>query len=247
MSTNSGNNTWFSDWFDSPYYHLLYSNRDQKEAKAFILRLMNYLGLPGGSSVLDLACGKGRHSKTIASLGMQVVGLDLSPSSIEEANQEANENLSFLVGDMRNLTFDQDFDLVVNLFTSFGYFTRLSDNSLVLEGVKRALKPGGTFVLDFFNGTKVKNTLVKNEVVQRGSIDFELNRSIEDGRVIKDIRFHDKEDHHFQERVQLIFPDDFKDMLQRSGFEIIHTFGSYSLDAFNEQRSDRFILIARLK
>lgn len=178
---------------------------------------------------------------------MQVVGLDLSPSSIEEARTEAQENLNFMIGDMRRLTFTKDFDLIVNLFTSFGYFSSLSDNSLVLEGVRRALKPDGTFVLDFFNGTKVSATLVENEVVQRGSTEFELKRRIEDGRVIKDINFQDKQAFHFQERVQLIFPNEFKDMLQHTGFEIIHTFGSYSLDAFNEQRSDRFILIARLK
>jgi 2-polyprenyl-3-methyl-5-hydroxy-6-metoxy-1,4-benzoquinol methylase len=77
--------TWFKDWFNSPYYHQLYFNRDDKEAAAFIDKLINYLKPVPGSYMLDVACGKGRHSIQLASKGFDVTGIDLSDDSINEA------------------------------------------------------------------------------------------------------------------------------------------------------------------
>ena len=77
--------TWFKDWFNSPYYHQLYFNRDDREAAAFIDKLINYLKPVPGSSMLDVACGKGRHSIQLANKGFDVTGIDLSNDSINEA------------------------------------------------------------------------------------------------------------------------------------------------------------------
>jgi ubiquinone/menaquinone biosynthesis C-methylase UbiE len=248
MSTKFTEEKWFATWFDSVYYHTLYSNRDEKEAQVFIEKLFFVIKTPNHSRILDLACGKGRHSFTIANLGMDVLGIDLSPSSIQEASKSEYASLQFVEGDMRMLQFNQEFDVVVNLFTSFGYFENLSDNEKVLDGVKRSLKNGGLFVLDFFNGVKVEKDLVKNESLIRGGVRFDISRKVENGRVIKDIRFDDKgKSHHFQEKVQLIYPQEFMSMLENSGFEIIHTFGTYQLDAFEKATSDRFITISRVK
>ena len=70
--------SWFKDWFNSPYYHQLYFKRDDKEAEAFIDKLINYLKPPAGSTMLDVACGKGRHSIQLANKGFDVTGIDLS-------------------------------------------------------------------------------------------------------------------------------------------------------------------------
>jgi len=113
-------NDWFVSWFDSPYYHVLYKNRDDSEAQQFMTRLTDYINLESGDTILDVACGKGRHAMFLASLGFQVTGMDLSNNSIEFASQFENENLQFLKHDMRK-PLDLQYDAVFNLFTSFGY------------------------------------------------------------------------------------------------------------------------------
>ena len=82
---------WFKAWFNTPYYHTLYKNRDNSEAKAFIENMIDYLHLEKGAKVMDLACGKGRHSITLNENGLDVVGLDLSDESIAYAKQFENE------------------------------------------------------------------------------------------------------------------------------------------------------------
>ena len=119
---------WYKGWFNSHYYHLLYQHRDDEEAFRFIRSLIDYLQPPAGSFMVDIACGKGRHALQIHNLGNDVVGVDLSPQSIDAANKKAEKGLSFQTGDMRNLPFNNEFDVVVNLFTSFGYFKEEEDD-----------------------------------------------------------------------------------------------------------------------
>ena len=113
---------WFESWFDSPYYHLLYSNRDEREADLFIKNLINYINPSTKSKILDLACGKGRHSKVLADLGFDVTGIDLSENSIVSAKKMENESLHFYTHDMRFPFRANYFDYTFNFFTSFGYF-----------------------------------------------------------------------------------------------------------------------------
>ncbi|MBC7524978.1 MAG: methyltransferase domain-containing protein, partial [Flavobacterium sp.] len=118
---NANSKTWYASWFDSPYYHILYKDRNYREAQIFMDNLTRYLNLPEKAKVLDLACGKGRHSIYLNQLGFEVTGVDLSENSILEAKKNENESLHFNVHDMRN-PFHQKFDAIFNLFTSFGYF-----------------------------------------------------------------------------------------------------------------------------
>ncbi|MDR6131123.1 SAM-dependent methyltransferase [Chryseobacterium sp. SORGH_AS_1175] len=163
---------WFESWFDTPYYHLLYSNRDYTEAESFITALTSELQLPPGSRIIDLACGKGRHSVFLNKLGYDVLGLDLSRQSIEHNKQFENQTLLFDVHDMRNPIEADPMDAVFNLFTSFGYFESERDDKKVFKSVYDVLKPGGFFVLDYLNESFVKNSLVPESVVKRGDIDF---------------------------------------------------------------------------
>src|SRR5688572_24580227 len=109
---------WFKEWFNSPYYHLLYNHRDDKEAITFINQLIKYLAPPVGSRMLDVACGKGRHSKALAEMGFDVTGIDLSFESINEALEFADENLHFFQHDMRLPFWINYFDYAFNFFTS---------------------------------------------------------------------------------------------------------------------------------
>jgi len=139
---------WFQSWFNTSYYHLLYRNRDYKEAEVFIKNIVKYLNLDKDDSILDLACGKGRHSIFLNSLGFNVTGLDLSKNSIKEAKTRESSSLHFDVHDMRNL-YNTQFEVVLNLFTSFGYFEKDLDNFKVIQTIKSSLKQNGIGVIDF--------------------------------------------------------------------------------------------------
>ncbi|MFN4909975.1 MAG: class I SAM-dependent methyltransferase [Flavobacteriales bacterium] len=238
---------WFASWFDTPFYHLLYNHRDETEAQSFIHQLVHTMGLPQGSSVLDLACGKGRHSRTLHSLGMDVLGTDLSPQSISFANESSKKGLHFEVHDMREPLTGHSFCAVFNLFTSFGYFDSPDDNLRVIKAVSEMLKPEGLFVIDFLNAERVRDTLIHSEDILRGEITFKIRRDISEGKVIKSIEFTDQgQQYQFQEQVQLLYLDDFKRLL-KADFNILHTFGDYGLKAFHSSQSPRLILIAQKK
>jgi len=238
---------WFASWFDTSYYHLLYQHRSEDEAKAFIERLVDFLRLQPQTSVLDLACGKGRHARTLHALGLQVLGTDLSAQSINFAQNSASEGLRFQVHDMRETLPNERFGAVFNLFTSFGYFDETSDNRRVIDAIAEMLLPEGILVIDFLNAQRVRDTLVASEVAQRGTITFEIQREISHGKVVKQIAFTDQgQRFQYQEQVQLLELADFKILLQEQ-FQILHTFGDYALNAFEPSSSPRLILIASRK
>lgn len=238
---------WFASWFDTSYYHQLYNHRSEEEAQAFIERLVDFLALKPGAKVLDLACGKGRHARTLHALGLNVLGTDLSPQSIAFANESAVDGLRFQVQDMREPLQNESFDAVFNLFTSFGYFDDTSDNQRVIDAIAEMLLPNGILVIDFLNAQRVRDTLVASEVAQRGTITFEIQREISHGKVVKQIAFTDQgQRFQYQEQVQLLELADFKKLLQEQ-FQILHTFGDYALNAFEPSSSPRLILIASRK
>ena len=166
---------WFVKWFDTQYYHILYKDRDYQEAGMFIDNITSYLNLPENAKVLDLACGKGRHSVYLNKLGFEVTGADLSENSISEAKKQENETLHFEVHDMR-IPFEQKFDAIFNLFTSFGYFDNDQDNITTLKAIKESLSEFGFAVLDFMNVEKVIPNLVASEVKSIEGIDFHIKR-----------------------------------------------------------------------
>lgn len=237
---------WFESWFDSPYYHLLYNHRDYSEAEYFITNLFDFLQLEKNSKVLDLACGKGRHAMQIHNLGNDVTGVDLSPKSIESAKLNTEKGLSFETGDMRNLPYMAEFDLVVNLFTSFGYFKQEGDNVKVIDSISNALKNNGVLVLDYLNVAKVVGHLPNSQLIKRNKIDFNVEKAVIDGFIVKTIKFQDaNNEFEFKEHVKLLTLSDFKSIFKECGFVINSVFGDYDLNPFDEINSDRLIFIAK--
>ena len=236
---------WFSTWFDSPYYHILYDQRDENEASAFIKAIQQKLKTPKNCFVLDAACGQGRHAKILHELGFKVDGFDLSPKNIEAANHYSAENLSFFVHDIRDpLPNAGVYDLVCNFFTSFGYFDVKSDNQSAFNSLSTALKPGGVFLMDFFNPTHVLDHLVGQETVIKQGISFEINRWAKDGFLFKSIDFTDqKETFHFEEKVELISKSDFLEYAFNSGLTWTGMLGDYQLNSFDDQNSPRMIFL----
>src|SRR5687767_2223468 len=140
---------WYRDWFSSPFYHKLYFERDENEAREFICKLIDHLKPASGSRMLDVACGKGRHSKILASLGHTVTGIDVSFESIGYAKKHEKDNLDFYVHDMRLPFWGNYFDYAFNFFTSFGYFNTRREHDDAISTIAKSLRPGGTFVIDY--------------------------------------------------------------------------------------------------
>ncbi len=236
---------WFKDWFNSPYYHLLYKNRDETEAKNFIDRLLEELNPQSQSTILDLACGKGRYSRYLAKKGYYVTGLDIAEESIRFAQQFENEHLTFFQHDMRLPYRINYFDYIFNFFTSFGYFETEKDHLKTVVNIAKGLGPEGKFVLDFFNSKKVIHNLRHEEVKLVGGVNFRIQRSVDaQGYILKNIQFEDKGEHFdFTERVRAFTLDEFEEMFAKAGLRIAKTFGCHQLSPFDEVNSDRLILV----
>lgn len=240
---NTNPENWFASWFDSPYYHILYKERNYREAQLFMDNLTHYLNLPEKAKVLDLACGKGRHAIYLNQLGFDVLGADLSENSIAEANKNQNKNLHFQVHDMRE-KFEEKFDAIFNLFTSFGYFENDEDNLKTLKAIKESLTEHGFAVIDFMNVTNVLNTLVPEEVKTVDGIDFHIKRYLKDGHIYKEIDFDDQgQQYHFIEKVKALTLQDFEQMMEEAGIFLLDIFGDYKLKKFHKTESERLIMI----
>jgi SAM-dependent methyltransferase len=248
LNSESKNNdckseNWFASWFDSPYYHILYKERNFREAQLFMDNLTHYLNMDEGSKVLDLACGKGRHSIYLNQLGYDVLGVDLSENSIEIAKKNTNESLHFQVHDMRN-PFEEKYDAIFNLFTSFGYFENEEDNLKTLISIKESLSEYGFGVIDFMNVNQVITNLVENETKTVDEIDFKIKRYVLDGYIFKEIDFEDKGcTYHFTEKVRAFTLADFQELMDKAGIFLLDTFGDYKLKKFHKNDSERLIMI----
>ena len=234
---------WYASWFDTPYYHILYKDRDHREAKMFMDNLTSYLNLSPGEKILDLACGKGRHSIYLNSLGYDVTGVDLSENSIKYASQFENESLRFRVHDMCK-PFSEEFSAVFNLFTSFGYFDDDEDNLKTIKAIKSDLTEYGVGVIDFMNAEYVIHNLVAKETKKIDDILFHIERYSEDGYIFKNIKFkHQDNEFEFTERVRAFSLQDFNNLMENAGCYVFDIFGDYQLRKFYKQTSPRLILL----
>ena len=238
--------SWFANWFDSSYYHILYKNRDEKEAELFIENLITKLQIKKESKLIDIACGKGRHATYFNSLGLDVTGVDLSPNSIATATKNENATLQFAVHDMREVYQKNSFDIATNLFTSFGYFEKVEDEQKAINAMASNLKSEGILIIDFMNVKKVIKNLVPKEQKTIDNIVFNITRKVENGHIIKDIEIieGDKKQ-YFQEKVKALTLTDYSEFITTAGLKIFNIFGNYKLENFNATFSDRLILICK--
>lgn len=233
------------NWFNTKYYHILYKNRDEQEAQRFLNNLLATLRPSKSDIFLDVACGKGRHSHYINSLGFQVFGIDNADQNIIWANQNSNENCHFEVFDMREAYKKKYFDFCLNLFTSFGYFEDEKDNLLAFIAMAQNLKPGGKLVFDFMNSKKVINTLVESETKKVDNLTFNIKRNFDSKFITKKISFFDDKNYTFEEKVRALFLSDFSDLLEKAGLNIINVWGDYELNDFDVINSNRLIILAQ--
>lgn len=244
---------WFTEWFNHPLYLRVYSHRDEAEARTCLETIIHKTGLenitPSDIRVMDIACGAGRHALEFARLGFTTTANDLSPFLLEcTRSQAARENISIECTrqDMRHISVENTYDLVVQLFSSFGYFKTKKEDLQVLRNVHRALKKDGRYILDLINPVYLKKNLNPSSSRTIDDLIVSEQRRIEADRVIKQITIRSPDNSvTFEESVRLYRIEIIGDMLASTGFEIKEIFGDYEGSAFDEQTSPRLLLFAR--
>ncbi|MFL5740998.1 MAG: class I SAM-dependent methyltransferase [Flavisolibacter sp.] len=239
---------WYKEWFNSPFYHKLYFERDEEEAQNFIRKLVEYLRPPAGSRVLDVACGRGRHSIFLEKMGYDVTGIDLSQVSISYAKQFENDHLHFYQHDMRLPCWINYFDYAFNFFTSFGYFATRRENDDAVGSVARSLKPTGMLLFDYLNVHYAEEHLVHNEQKKIGETNYEIHRWMDGHHFYKKIQITDpllEQALSFTEKVAKLSLGDFTDMLSFQGMQVVNVFGDYSLGCYHIRNTPRMIVLAK--
>jgi ubiquinone/menaquinone biosynthesis C-methylase UbiE len=148
---------WFEKFFGGLYAEVLAAMFDEKQNLEQARLIKRLLKLRKGQKALDIPCGMGRLTIPLATMGLEMTGLDLVPSYIRKARRRAKKErpaIRFIQGDMRDIEFENEFDAAFNWFTSFGYFSD-EDDLLFLKKVLKALKPGGRFLIEMINKSSV--------------------------------------------------------------------------------------------
>ncbi|MGH2646124.1 MAG: class I SAM-dependent methyltransferase, partial [Ginsengibacter sp.] len=227
---------WFKDWFNSPYYHQLYFKRDAEEAKKFIKELIEHLQPAKESLMLDIACGRGRHSRILADLGFDVTGIDLAVESIKEAKKYETDKLHFFVHDMRLPFWINYFDYAFNFFTSFGYFNTRREDENSLRTIAQALRPNGIFVIDYLNVQYTADHLVHKSEKQIDEVTYHITKWVDENHFFKKIIIEDealKKRLEYQEKVARFSLEDFTEMLACNKLQIQEVFGDYNFNSYS--------------
>jgi cyclopropane fatty-acyl-phospholipid synthase-like methyltransferase len=246
------NAEWFREWFNSPYYHKLYFERNEAETAAFIRRLVDHLRIEPGSRLLDAGCGRGRHARIFAALGFDVSGVDISPASIDfalaQAEREFAPNLHFYVHDLRLPFWGNYFDYAFNFFTSFGYFRTRREHEAAIRTLSNSLKANGVMVFDYLNVHYSEDHFVPFEKKVIDGVTYTIKRHQDETHFYKNIHISDNaatDESEFTERVAKFSLGDFTEMLAYHDLYIHEVFGDYELNHYDASSSPRMIIIAR--
>jgi 2-polyprenyl-3-methyl-5-hydroxy-6-metoxy-1,4-benzoquinol methylase len=241
---------WFKDWFNSPYYHQLYFNRDQQEAAAFIDKLLEHLKPASGATMLDVACGKGRHSIYLAEKGFDVTGIDLSEGSIEEALKNQAANLHFYRHDMRLPFWINYFECAFNFFTSFGYFKTRREHDNAIRTIAQSIKSNGCFVLDYLNVHYAEDHLIHQFDKEIEGVNYFITKWFDETHFYKKIVVEDdalEVPLEYTEKVAKFTLGDFTEMFAYQGLQIQEVYGDYNFSNYDIKKSPRLIIIAKKK
>lgn len=242
------NSSWFKHWFDSSFYHQLYAHRDDNEAAGFIDELIAELEPFPGSTILDLGCGNGRHSKKLAEKGFNVTGIDLAASSISMAKRFTHDSLYFYRHDMRKPFGVNLYDYVFSFFTSFGYFKTQEENENVVHNISQSLKDEGTLMMDYLNVHYAEKNLSANDTTEIDGILYHIRRWTTETHFFKTIRIDTgigQQPLEYTEQVDKLHLSDFDVLLKRAGLCIENVFGDYALNRYDAEHSPRLIMIVK--
>ena len=238
---------WYEKWFNQDYLKL-YQRRDDEDAYKQISLALSHIPHSDKTKVLDLCCGNGRHSNILFKKNLQVTGLDLSSTLINLAKKNYPQ-VKFYRGDMRYLLryeYLNYFDVIFNLFSSFGYFKTDRENFLVFENIFKKLNSQGYFWFDFLNANYVKKNLIKTSEKELDSVRIVESRTYDSKkkRIVKKI-FFDKNKKEYKESIRAFSMEELKIALKKTGFKIKKIFGDYLGHEFSIEDSPRLLLLCQ--
>ena len=247
----SGHDEWFADesiWKD--LYPFTFPESAFAVADEQVGKILRLTGL-GGGTVLDLCCGPGRHAVALAKRGFAVTAVDRTPFLLDDARARAahaNLRVEFVLDDMRRFSRPASFDLIINFFTSFGYFDDPADDLRVLELVRENLRPSGVFVLEMVSKERLARDFqaTTSRELPNGHILFERHEIVDDWTRVRNrwtlIRAGSTRTFEFTHRIYS--GQEMKDLLAKAGLAGARVYGdldgsSYGFDA------QRLIAVAR--
>ncbi len=240
---------WFKEWFSSAEYLKVYFHRNEKDALNLLDTILGTINIPTDSHILDAACGAGRHSIILAEKGYNVTAFDLSKTLLDIGEfelKENNFNVDFVRGDLRTICLKANFNLVLSLFTSFGYFEEDTENFRFPEKSYSMLKDGGYFVLDYLNSNFLIKNLIPETVKNIDGHEIIERRYLKDKRVNKEITIYGPEEQNsYLESVKLYTREEIVENFRNIGFRPVNYFGDYLGSEFNVDSSERLIIIFR--
>lgn len=245
--TSHATQPWYVKSFQEDYLKI-YSHRTDEAAREEIKDITAALNMKKDSSVLDLCCGNGRHSRALAALGYRVTGIDLSQILLAEAKKKATFlKIDYICADVRDVPFIESFDYVLNLFTSFGYFDQRAENVKVFKSIHSALKRHGEFLIDFLNPSFVQRHLVPFSEREVEDLRIVETRRIMNRKVIKDIEVYQGKELKdiYKEEINLYGLNEMKQMISESGLVISNVYGDLKLSKFDALSSPRMIITGR--
>lgn len=232
---------------DYLYFYSEALTEERTEAEVAAIVKMLHLEMP--MNILDLACGYGRHTNHLAAMGHQMTGIDIMPGFLEIAKRDAQElgvEVCYRQEDMRRISYQEEYDCVLLIFTAFGYFND-NENQQVLRNIQQALKPGGRIIFDtpnrdvFLKHIKPCFIVEKegNLMIDRISFDALTGHSINRRTVIRDGFCRDK-----PFKIRLYNPDEIEAYLEEAGFETEQIYGGWDEQLLSPD-SQRMIIIGR--
>ncbi|MEF3280332.1 MAG: class I SAM-dependent methyltransferase [Elusimicrobiota bacterium] len=205
-----------------------------------------------GAKILDIPCGVGRHSIILASKGFNVVGVDFASHYLDQAKKTARKNniknIKFIKKDMRKINFNCDFDLVINMYTSFGYFNE-KENFKFLKKIYKALKKNGLFILDIINGEYIKKRFKPKDwiIFGDGTVHLEETRFLKKN-LIQSVWYKIKNSSIKRRSfvLRIYDKDSIKEILEKAGFKIVKFYGDFNGNRLTSF-SKRIIILAEKK
>lgn len=259
-------NVWWKTMFDEKYLDTYLSTLTPERTSSEVDFIVKAGNLKPDEKILDLACGHGRHDIELAKRGFShITGVDYSETFINKAVHDASEHgvkVDFQRGDMRNLGFENEFDVVLTLFTTFGYFDD-KGNRNVLKEIHKSLKPGGSFLIDVISGEAVQRRFKEKGVKDEKTNLLVIPRTQEmNGRSVEEIEWFDSEKqliHNHREWLEdgkkreydyyltVYTIPQYREMFSEAGFEIEDIWGDFEGNPHNFEGNYRTIIFARKK
>jgi len=249
--TNNDNKEWWKAYFNDEWQYILRQVRSQQSTHDEATLIEAILQENNYQTVLDVPSGEGRIALQLAQLGYQVHGIEYNSNAVKYSQQQAAQqsltNVTFEQGDMRTMQFSRQFDMVICMFNSFGYFND-NDNEQFIQSAATALKQGGTFIIDAHTLESLLPIFTPKEfwqyedytIFENRNFDYTTSRLKGHWTVIKNGEMA----RHYHSNVRIYGYKELTTLLQKYGFTQFEAFGNYYGEPF-ELGDDGMILLAR--